>query len=125
MNTNVVKQIVALASVSFMVATVFFFLDIQFFPTLPYMKPSDAAFIEGILLILSGLLIFIGSGGIGPTSRKAAMLASATKAISDKEVIGPSEIFRRDSWKPKGYTRLGLVLILTGVFLIIMYFAFA
>jgi hypothetical protein len=123
-NTNLVKQIAALASVSFIVAVVLFFLDIQFFPARPYMKPADGAFIEGILLVLSGLLIFIGSGGIGQGSRKAAMLASAAKAISDKEVIGPSEIYRRDTWKSKGYTRLGLVLNLTGLSLLITYFAF-
>lgn len=124
-NTNLVKQIAALASVSFIVAVVLFFLNIQFFPARPYMKPADGAFIEGIFLVLSGLLIFIGSGGIGPASRKAAMLASAAKAISDKDVIGPSEIYRRDAWKPKGYTRLGLVLFLTGLLLLIIYFAFA
>jgi hypothetical protein len=80
--------------------------------------------LEGIFFVLSGLLIFIGSGGISGKSLKAALLASAAKAISDKEVIGPSEIYRRDTWKPKGYTRLGLVLNLTGLFLLIIHSAF-
>jgi len=125
MNTNIAKQIAILACVSFVVALVLYFSDIQLFPSSGYIKPADAAFIEGVFSVLSGLLIFIGSGGISRTSQKAALLASAAKAISDKEVIGPNEIFRRDAWRPKGYTRLGLVLILAGLFLLIIYFAFA
>ncbi|MCJ7719541.1 hypothetical protein MUO69_06390 [Candidatus Bathyarchaeota archaeon] len=125
MNTNLVKQIAILACVSFIVALALYFSDIQLFPSSGYVKPADAAFIEGVLFVLSGLLIFIGSGGISRTSQKAALLASAAKAISDKEVIGPSEIFRRDAWRPRGYTRLGLVLILTGLFLLIICFIFS
>lgn len=50
------------------------------------------------------------------------MLASAAKAISHKDVIGPSEIFRKDAWKPKGYVRFGLVLMGAGAFLLVIYF---
>jgi hypothetical protein len=125
MNTNIAKQIAILACASFVVALALYFSDIQLFPSSGYIKPADAAFIEGVFSVLSGLLIFIGSGGISRTSQKAALLASAAKAISDKEVIGPSEIFRRDTWKPKGYARPGLVLILTGLFLLIIYFVFS
>jgi hypothetical protein len=39
------------------------------------------------------------------------------------DVIGPSEIFRRDAWKPKGFLRLGLTLIMTGIILLVIYFA--
>ena len=124
MSTSLMKQITILACTPFVVAVVFYFFDIQFFASQPYIKPADAAFLEGIFFVLSGLLIFISSGGISGNSLKAALLASAAKAISDKEVIGPSEIYRRDTWKPKGYTRLGLVLNLTGLFLLIIYFAF-
>ena len=49
------------------------------------------------------------------------MLAAAASAIS-KEIIGPSEIFRRDAWKPKGFIRLGLTLIITGIILLVIYF---
>lgn len=124
MNTSLAKQIAVLACISLLAAAILYFVDIQFFPPRADMIPADYAFIEGVFLVLSGLLIFIGSGGIGPASRSAAMLASAAEAISGKEVIGPSEIFRRDAWKPKGYTRLGLVLVLTGLFLLVLYFVF-
>ena len=123
MSTSLMKQITILACTSLVVAVVFYFFDSQFFASQPYIKPADAAFLEGIFFVLSGLLIFIGSGGISGNSLKAALLASAAKTISDKEVIGPSEIYRRDPWKPKDYTRLGPVLNLTGLFLLIIYSA--
>lgn len=125
MNTSLIKQIAVLTCISLLATVILYFLDIQFFSPQPCVTPTDAAFIEGILLVLSGLLIFLGSAGISPASRQAAMLASAAEAISDKDVIGPSEVFRRDAWKPKGYTRLGLVLVLTGLFLLIIYFVFS
>jgi hypothetical protein len=39
-----------------------------------------------------------------------------------KKTIEPSEIFRRDAWKAKGFTRLGLILIMTGIILLALYF---
>jgi hypothetical protein len=125
MNTSPIKQIAILACVSLLAGVILYVLDIQFFPSQAYISPTDAAFVEGVLLVLSGLLIFIGSGGIGPASQKAAVLASGAKALSDKDVIGPSEIFRRDAWRPKGHTRLGIVLVFTGIFLLIIYFVFS
>lgn len=56
-------------------------------------------------------------------SQKEAVLASAAEAIYDKDVVKPSEIFRKETWKPKGYVRLGLILMITGIFLLIIYFA--
>jgi len=81
----------------------------------------DAAFLEGLLFLICGVLAVIGSGGISQSTRKAAMLAAAASAMS-KDVIGPSEVYRRDRWKPKGFTRLGLTLTITGIILIIVYF---
>jgi len=67
-------------------------------------------------------LLFIGLGGISHTSRAAAILAATASAFGNN-VIGPSEIFRKDAWKPKGFLRLGLSLILTGLSLLAIYFA--
>ena len=85
------------------------------------MLPAEASFLEGVTFIILGALFFLGSGGISQTTRRAAMTAAAATAMG-KDVIGPSEIFRRDAWKPKGFTRLGLILILTGIFLLLIYF---
>jgi hypothetical protein len=73
--------------------------------------------LEGILAILFGACFLIGSGGMSRNTASAAVLASAAKAL-DGETIGPSEILRRDAWKPKGYARLGLAIIGAGTILI-------
>jgi hypothetical protein len=79
-------------------------------------------FFEGLLTTLFGLIALLGSGGMSRTSRAAAMLASTAKAISDKDFIGPSEILERDAWKPKGFVRIGLILLMTEIFLLVIYF---
>jgi hypothetical protein len=84
--------------------------------------PVDALFLEGILSIVLGILFLLGSGGLGIGSKAAATLAAATDAITGKETIGPAELYRRSKWKPQGYLRFALVLIMTGLFLLIFYF---
>jgi len=84
------------------------------------MLPADASFLEGVTFIILGALFLLGSGGISQTTSRAAMTAAAAKAMG-KDVIGPSEIYRRDSWKPKGFKRLGLIFVMTGIILILIY----
>jgi len=74
------------------------------------------------MLIILGALFLLGSGGINLASRKAALLAATAEAVSGKKMVGPSEIFRRDAWKPKGYTLFGLTLIIAGIILLLIYF---
>ena len=83
--------------------------------------PSDLSAVEGILFILGGLGFLLGSGGISRNTAKAAILVSAATKRGG-ETIGPSEIFRKDAWKPKGHIRLGLTLIIAGTILIILSF---
>jgi hypothetical protein len=83
--------------------------------------PSEISAVEGILFILGGLGFLLGSGGISRNTAKAALLASAATKRGG-ETIGPSEIFRRDAWKPKGHIRLGLTLITAGTILIMLSF---
>jgi len=83
---------------------------------------NSVLFIEGIVFIFGGILLLLGSGGINRFSQRAAVIAAATEVISGKEQPKPSEIFRRDAWKPKGFTRLGLILIIAGTLMLILYF---
>jgi len=82
---------------------------------------SEFSGVEGILSILAGAGFILGSGGISRNTSKAAILVSVASGMG-KETIGPSEIFRRDAWKPKGSIRLGLTLIMAGIVLIILSF---
>jgi hypothetical protein len=84
---------------------------------------SDVLALEGILFILMGAGFLLGSGGISRNTSKAAMLASAAKTMGE-ETIGPSEVMRRDAWKPKGRVRLGLTAIVAGVILVILSIVF-
>ncbi len=40
-----------------------------------------------------------------------------------EDTISPGETFRRDRWKPKGFVRIALIFMLTGVFMIQVYFS--
>jgi len=64
----------------------------------------------------------LGRGGINLWSQKAAILLSLADALYNKETPGPRETYRRDAWKAKGFTRIALILIIAGVFMLIIYF---
>jgi hypothetical protein len=121
MNKQALRNIILLIGVSLALAIVAYIVNFWLFSSYQRISPTDASFLEGIIFIIIGALFFLGSGGISRGSQKAAMLAAAASAMG-KEVIGPSEIFRRDAWNPKGFTRFGLILILTGIFLLLIHF---
>ena len=128
MNKTAVRNVAPVIGASIIVALVTYAINSWLFSTQPYLisrnylSSIDTLFIEGMIYIIIGALLFLGSGGISRTSQRAAILASTAKAFDD-DVIGPAEIFRRDAWKPKGFTRAALVLIMAGTILIITYLA--
>jgi len=91
------------------------------FPAKINLSPNDILFAEGFVSVLMGVLFLIGSGGVNTSSLQAAMLAAKAKAFDD-DAIGPDEVYRRDSWKPEGFTGLALVFLMTGVALILVSF---
>jgi len=120
MNKNTLRNIALLVGISLILASAIHIFNLWLFSLKPLISPIDATFLEGIIFIGLGILFFIGSGGINPDTRKAAMLAALVDALG-KEVIGPSEVYKRDAWKPKGSIRLGLIFIITGIILVIIY----
>ncbi len=85
-------------------------------------SPTDALFIEGVLLAGFGFLLLLGKGGISISHLAAALLSSKAEALG-QDAPGPHETFRRDRWRPNGFIRAGLILMLAGVFMILVYFA--
>jgi len=81
---------------------------------------------EGIITILLGLLLLLGRGGINRWTVEAMFMSSIADWIygreREKERVKPSELFRADRWSPKGFPRLGLILLFSGVFMILIYF---
>ena len=122
MNKKALRNIILLISASLALAFATYTVDLWLFSSHPRISPGDASFLEGIIFIILGALFFLGSGGITRGSQKAALLAAAAEAITGTETVGPSEIFERDAWKPKGFIRLGLTLIITGIILLVIYF---
>ncbi len=118
----VLLNVAAYASISSLVAVAAHLFNVFFLSPSTMISPTDAFFIEGIFSLLSGFLLLLGRGGINLWSKKAAILASAAEAISGEETVGPREVMRRDAWKPKGFVRTGLVLVITGVLMLAVYF---
>ncbi len=125
MNKEILKVPASLIVVSLILSCAIYIMNVWFLPSTPlakfFVRQTDALFIEGLLFLIAGITFFIGSGGLSRASQSAALLASAAKGISD-DAIGPSEIFKRDAWKPRGFTRFGLILIMTGIILLIISF---
>lgn len=107
---------------SLLITVATYFVNLWLFFGNERFSPTDLLFIEGMICFIIGLLLLLGRGGIGPTSRRAAILSALAGAVFGEDTVGPSEIYRRDAWKPKGFTRLALILMIAGAFMILAYF---
>jgi hypothetical protein len=109
-------------SLSLAIGLTVYTLNIVLLSSSKILTPGDALFIEGTMAILVGILLLLGRGGISFLSKQAAVLAATAEAVCGTDSVGPGEMMRRDTWQPKGFLRVGLVMIVTGVFLITLYF---
>jgi len=123
MNKSIQKSIVLVAVASTVLTCVVYAANVLLLSQNQHFTPADASFLEGVIFASMGALFLIGSGGITRGSQRAAMLAATAGAISDEQSIGPGKIYRQDVWKTKGFKRLGLTLIITGIALLAIYFA--
>jgi hypothetical protein len=105
-----------------MLTVIMYVANLTLFSRNEYVSPADAFFVEGILFIILGTLFLLGSGGINRSSFQAAILGAAADGVYGKGGVGPSELFRRDSWKARGFPRIGFLLLLTGLIMLIIYF---
>jgi hypothetical protein len=86
----------------------------------------DMVFFEGVGFILLGLLLLVGSGGINRWTVETVFKSSIADWVygreGDEDRVKPSELFRADTWKPRGFPRVGLTLLLAGVLMGVIYF---
>jgi hypothetical protein len=122
MNKRVLLNFAALALVSLPITLSIYFVNILLLSSNEWVSPTDALFVEGAVSVLVGFLLLLGRGGISLWSKTAAILAAAASAVSGRETVGPKEIMRRDAWTARGFLRLGLILLLTGFFMLAAYF---
>jgi len=119
---NILVNVVMFSSISLLITIATYFLNIWLFSSSEPFSPIDALFFEGIVFLIAGLLVLLGRGGINLWSQRAAILSALGGAVYDEDTVGPEEQFRRDMWRPKGFVRIALILILAGVFMILIYF---
>ena len=108
--------------VSFSIVIGVYFFNILIFPSSEIVSSTDVLFVEGIMFLIIGLLLLLGRGGISLVSKKAAILSATAEAVYGADTAGPAETMRRDAWKAEGFIRAGLILIITGVFMLAIYF---
>ncbi len=108
--------------ISLLVVVLAHFINVSLLSSGKIISPNEALFVEGVMFLLLGFLLLLGRGGLNLSSVKAAVLSAAAEALYGADTVGPAETLRRDSWRSKGFTRAGLVLLLTGVFMIAAYF---
>jgi len=84
----------------------------------------NVLFVQGLSLVLVGLLFMLGRGGINRWTLYVAILGSAADALYGRKGPSPSEVFRRDLWRAQGFIRFGLALIIAGAVLLAIYFLF-
>lgn len=121
-NRNILLNLVVFSSLSLLITTATYFVNIWLFSSSKYFSPTDAFFLEGIIFLVFGLLLLLGRGGINLWSQRAAILSALAGALYDEDSVGPDEMLRKDRWKPEGFTRLALILIVTGFFTILVHF---
>jgi len=119
---NILLNIVMFSGISISITVAVYFVNTWFFSSSEYFSPTDIFFIEGILFLIAGVLLLLGRGGINLWSQKAAILSALAGAVYGGDTVGPAETLRRDVWRPKGFVRIALILILAGVFMILIYF---
>ena len=117
----ILLNIVAYTGISLSIVTLVYLGNILLLSSNDVISPTDALFIEGMMSILSGCLLLLGRGGLNFWSHKAAILSSAAEAAYGEETVGPAEIMRRDAWKSKGFIRAGLISLITGLLMLVVY----
>lgn len=121
-NRNLLLNAVMFSGISILITIATYFVNIWLFSSNEYFSATDAFFFEGIIFLLSGLLLLLGRGGINLWSQKAAILSALAEAVYDEDTVGPAETLKKDRWKPKGFVRIALILISAGIFMILIYF---
>lgn len=121
-NGKILLNMAMFTGISLLIVIGTYFVNVWLFSSSKYISPTDVFFFEGIIFLICGLLLLLGRGGINLWTQRVAILSALAGAVYDIDTVGPAETFRRDHWKPQGFIRIALILILTGVFMILIYF---
>lgn len=83
-------------------------------------------FAEGLLFILFGSMLLLGSSGINLWTVSSILDSSVADWIYGKdleeEYVRPSEFFHADRWRSEGFPFIGLTCVFIGIILLLSYF---
>jgi len=119
---TILLNVAVYSGVSLLVLVAVYLVDLWFLSSYLQLSALETLSMEGVMLIILGLLVLVGTGGINLGSLSAAMISAKAKAIFRGDIAGPDEVLRRDTWKAKGFTRTALILLFSGVLMILVYF---
>jgi len=119
---TILLNVAVYSGVSLLVLVAVYLVDLWFLSSYLQLSALETLSMEGVMLIILGLLFLVGTGGINLGSLSAAMISAKAKAIFRGDIAGPDEVLRRDTWKAKGFTRTALTLLFSGVLMILVYF---
>ena len=85
-----------------------------------YIRAYDWFFFEGILCLVLSALFALGRGGIDACTARSARTRALADAVYGEDQ-GTSGTFRKDKWKPEGFPKAALVLLIAGIVLLIIY----
>ena len=119
---KIASGLLFLVGIAVIIMAVAYFVNIWLFSNFRYITPHEAFFVEGVFLLIFGVLFLLGRGGINVSTLKAAILAAVAGVVYGQDTVGPNEAMRRDRWKPQGYTRFALLLLITGFLMLATYF---
>lgn len=83
---------------------------------------NDFLLLEGILFPLGGFLLLLGEGEMDWRTRRRREQDRLSGEEPDEQRMQPSEIFRADRSAGRGFVRIALSLILSGIFMILICF---
>jgi hypothetical protein len=103
------------------IVLVFALFDFFILPTGESIRVYDWFLFEGLFCIILSVLLALGRGGIDAYTLRSAATAAAADAIYGSE-YQVSEVFRKDKWKPEGFPKAALVLLIAGIVMLVIYF---
>ena len=80
----------------------------------------DWFFFEGIFCLVLSVLFALGRGGIDAYTLRSARAAALADAVYGKD-YEVSETFKKDKWRPEGFPKAALVLLISGIVMIVIY----
>jgi len=75
---------------------------------------------EGIFCLILSVLFALGRGGIDAYTSRSAAAKALADAIYGKD-YEVSETFRKDKWRPRGFPKAALVLLIAGIIILLIY----